>query len=222
MVAGNKEELEKQIEILETIDNTLITVYAEKTGMGRDVIEDLLSKETFYDAEQALKDGWIDEIVDKVDAKMAAEFEHLKPKYMSKLSEMFAKFKAELAGDSDDVTTPAVKAPEATTEPDETTPDETTLTLEDRVSNLDTKFDALTKLVSEFIGAVSEDSETAEAELKDKVKEEFTAMVETLSKSKGKTPSAADNGLNNDTPTYQPKFSVFKAKMAEIDKNTRK
>lgn len=212
LVQGNKEELAKQIEVLETIDNTLVTVYAEKTGMERKEIENIISKETFYDSQQALDAGFIDEIVDRVDAKMAAHYAQLNNKYMSKLSEFFAAFKA-------DAVEEIPETPEAVENQDDTL---TLESLSERMSNLDSKVDTLTDTVNGFVTAMADDESNAQDVIEGQVEAKFKALIASLPKTKGTTPSAADNGLNADTPSYVPKFAAFKAKMSEINKNTRK
>jgi len=56
---GNKEDLEKQAEILGQIDETLISVYAERTGLARDTLEEMLSKETWLTGKEAFEMGFV-------------------------------------------------------------------------------------------------------------------------------------------------------------------
>jgi len=65
-VMGNQKELEKQADILKSIDDTLINVYAEKSSIGTGEIEAMLSEETWLTSEDALAMGFVDEIINKV------------------------------------------------------------------------------------------------------------------------------------------------------------
>ncbi|WP_407094575.1 head maturation protease, ClpP-related [Ruoffia sp. FAM 24228] len=54
---GNKADHYKTINALETIDSSIVSVYAEKTGIDRDEITDWLSGETWFTAEEAVEKG---------------------------------------------------------------------------------------------------------------------------------------------------------------------
>jgi len=69
---GDQNELEKQIETLKAIDETLITVYQAKTNESRDQIEEWLDEEKWFTPEEAVEVGFASEIINKVDARMAA------------------------------------------------------------------------------------------------------------------------------------------------------
>lgn len=73
MAAGNSDELEKTIGLLDDIENQMITLYAKKTKLSRIEIKDLLTKETWMDAAMALDLGFIDKKKeDEQKKKMAA------------------------------------------------------------------------------------------------------------------------------------------------------
>lgn len=54
---GNKADHYKTINALETIDNSLVSVYEDKTGIDREVITDWLNGETWFTAEEAVEQG---------------------------------------------------------------------------------------------------------------------------------------------------------------------
>lgn len=60
---GNAEELEKYIEMLETVEEGIVSIYADRTGLSKDEINDLLAAETWMSAEKAVELGFADEIV---------------------------------------------------------------------------------------------------------------------------------------------------------------
>ena len=72
MADGNQKDLEKQIETLKTIDETLITVYQAKTGESREQVEEWMDDEKWFTADEAIEIGFVDEIINKVDSRMAA------------------------------------------------------------------------------------------------------------------------------------------------------
>lgn len=59
---GNKGELLEIVERLTEFDEKQISAYVDKTGMGRDDIEDLLNAERVISADQAKEFGFVDEI----------------------------------------------------------------------------------------------------------------------------------------------------------------
>lgn len=75
-VAGNKNELQKQIEMLDKIDNLLADAYVERTNKSREEVLALMEAETWFNGSEALEIGLVDTILDmpmtaKADIKMA-------------------------------------------------------------------------------------------------------------------------------------------------------
>lgn len=66
-MGGNQNELRDQIAILEQIDNTIINAYQAKTGLSEDQINQLIDKDTFIPADEALQLGFIDAIGEPLD-----------------------------------------------------------------------------------------------------------------------------------------------------------
>lgn len=63
---GNKEDIQKTLNALESIDKSIISIYKTKTGKSDEELEDMLKKETWFDCEKALENGFIDEIKETV------------------------------------------------------------------------------------------------------------------------------------------------------------
>ena len=60
--AGNKHEMQKTAEVLDTYDNALASAYIEKTGMDRAEIMRMMDTETWLTAQRAVELGFIDSI----------------------------------------------------------------------------------------------------------------------------------------------------------------
>ena len=56
-------ELKKDITMLEKIKQGIINAYAEKTGKGKEEISDLMTAETWYTGEEAVENGFCDEVM---------------------------------------------------------------------------------------------------------------------------------------------------------------
>lgn len=69
-VWGNKEEIKKVVDDLETVDNLIASIYTKKTGMDKTEVVNLMNENKWITAEEALNFGFITKIVDKV--KIAA------------------------------------------------------------------------------------------------------------------------------------------------------
>lgn len=222
MAMGNTAELEEQIDVLKIIDRTLVNVYASRTGKPVEEIEAIIDKDTFYDSDAALAFGWIDEIVDKVDAKMAAKFKSLNTINMSKLTDLYAKFR----GEGTDPAAPAAAAPAApAAEPEAAVDPMTVEELAITVEAMGQTVEQLRVLVEELIAGLAEEAAPAapaeEAKIEEIVEARFTALVKNLDKTAGKVP-AGNGGLSgSEADKYVPKWAAFKAKMAEIDARTR-
>ena len=63
MAMGNAKDMEKAIETLNEVKESIINAYAAKTGMRRSKISELMSNETWMNAKKALDYGFCDEIL---------------------------------------------------------------------------------------------------------------------------------------------------------------
>lgn len=57
---GDKSELSKTMNALETIDDSLIDIYKERTGKDYEVLSEYLAKETWFTADEAVSEGFAD------------------------------------------------------------------------------------------------------------------------------------------------------------------
>lgn len=62
-VQGNREEMERAIQLLDEVKESIINAYEEKTGLSRARISHMMNNETWMSAGQAFKLGFIDEIL---------------------------------------------------------------------------------------------------------------------------------------------------------------
>jgi ATP-dependent Clp endopeptidase proteolytic subunit ClpP len=62
LAVGDAEDMRKTAEVLDTITETIISAYQDKTGLERDDILELMEAETWMTAQDALDWGFIDEI----------------------------------------------------------------------------------------------------------------------------------------------------------------
>ncbi|MCD8048325.1 MAG: Clp protease ClpP [Clostridia bacterium] len=72
---GNRAEMEKAIETLDAVKESIINAYSAKTGLSHNKISSLMSNETWLDAKEALKLGFCDEILFTSDEKSGEEDE---------------------------------------------------------------------------------------------------------------------------------------------------
>lgn len=61
-VCGTADEMRSRADVLDKIETTLIEMYAEKTKLDAETIAEMLKKETWMTAKEALELGFIDEI----------------------------------------------------------------------------------------------------------------------------------------------------------------
>jgi len=72
MVIGNRNDLAESIVTLEQIDNAQIDIFEARTGLGRDKIEAFMDAETFLSANEAVKNGFADSVMDAASVDTAA------------------------------------------------------------------------------------------------------------------------------------------------------
>jgi ATP-dependent protease ClpP protease subunit len=70
---GTAEEMDHTAGTLRTIGESMINVYAKKTGLPRDEIRDLMNAETWFTAEDAVEKGFADEVRSVVKATASAD-----------------------------------------------------------------------------------------------------------------------------------------------------
>lgn len=68
MAYGNKDDLTQTAALLGKIDDSIIADYAKKTGKSRDEIVAWMSAETWFTADEALANGFVDSITDSAKA----------------------------------------------------------------------------------------------------------------------------------------------------------
>lgn len=59
---GNKKDLQKTLNALDKIDQSMLSVYEDKTGQSEDQIREWMDNETWFTAKEAVKYGFADEV----------------------------------------------------------------------------------------------------------------------------------------------------------------
>ena len=70
-MAGNQHDFREVADFLEQVNDNLVSLYAKKTRKGKKEIKEMMKAETWMNAETALKNGFIDEIVEPGSKKPA-------------------------------------------------------------------------------------------------------------------------------------------------------
>jgi ATP-dependent Clp protease protease subunit len=60
---GNADDMAKAIEMLETIEDGIMSLYVDRTGQSKDAVKEMLDAETWMSAEKAVELGFADEVV---------------------------------------------------------------------------------------------------------------------------------------------------------------
>lgn len=63
---GNAEEMQKTIELLETIEESIFPIYADRTGLSIEQVTELVNAETWMSAEKAVELGFADSLAKSV------------------------------------------------------------------------------------------------------------------------------------------------------------
>ena len=92
MGGGTKEHMEKQIEVLDKIDEIQLNIYSRRTKQPKEAIKSLMDKETYLTSKEAKKFGFVDKIIKP--QKIAANINF--DKMDNLLNDIKAKFKAML------------------------------------------------------------------------------------------------------------------------------
>lgn len=87
--AGNADELRETAETLDKIGASLKATYAARTGMDEAKLAEMLAKDTWISADEALSDGFATEVTDEVKAK--ASFDMARADLPENVRAVFAK-----------------------------------------------------------------------------------------------------------------------------------
>lgn len=67
---GDSEEMRKQADVLEKYKNSITETYLQKVNIDKEKLSELMDNESWLSAEEALKYGFIDEIIENVDIQV--------------------------------------------------------------------------------------------------------------------------------------------------------
>lgn len=202
---GNTEDLEKQAEILKTIDNTLIDVYSSRTGMDPKTIEQMMSEETWLSGREAFDQGFVGVLTNPIPAEAVAKaFVQLNNEKEMSLKTFFEKFRAEGEAPTEETTVATdqvIEEPQNKTSNEDEEEKEKEMKKNEGDHDKDKKnfvtreeFDALSNSIDKFAEMMSQFLETAENSAKsqeakmeeiqegitNKVESKFKAMVNSL------------------------------------------
>lgn len=59
---GNKQDIQKTLNALETIDDSILSIYSEKTGQTIDQLKDWMNKEKWFNADEAVEFGFANSV----------------------------------------------------------------------------------------------------------------------------------------------------------------
>jgi ATP-dependent Clp protease protease subunit len=62
LAMGNADDMKKAIEMLETVEDGIVTIYSERTGQTTEAIKTMLDNETWISADKAVELGFADEV----------------------------------------------------------------------------------------------------------------------------------------------------------------
>ena len=122
MAFGDSGEMQKAIEMLDEVKESIVNAYEIKTGMSRARISHLMDSETWMNANKAIELGFADDILEDKKKKCATDdvaFSFAaKSSEMRLLNKLEGKFKAKPVAISEPETTP-VTNPELETKPED-------------------------------------------------------------------------------------------------------
>ncbi len=78
--SGDKNAKNHDVELLSSVDESIINAYEHKTGQTREQLSDWMTKETWLNAQDAVKNGFADEVMFEDSAVIAASSSSIIPK----------------------------------------------------------------------------------------------------------------------------------------------
>ena len=71
---GDSEDLKKIIEMLETVEESIVPIYADRSGLSREEVQEMMDAETWMSAEEAVDKGFADQVGTKKTEEPASSF----------------------------------------------------------------------------------------------------------------------------------------------------
>ena len=98
-VSGEKSDMEKAAQLLETVERTLISAYVSKTGLGESEVSQMMAKETFMTAQETVDNGFADGLIEESQSiSLVAGFDNLSNSaFIEKLQKLKDKEESDLA-----------------------------------------------------------------------------------------------------------------------------
>lgn len=157
---GKVEDIEEKVKQMQALNENLINIYSEKTGMSKDDIKELLNAEKWMNAKEAMKNGFVTSIIKAPKLKnkeinMDAIINQINESELPKVS----KDTEDVEVTSDDTTVETVEVTEEQTTVEETketetTVEETTETTENNEVSTDVVEPTITNEVSDVNNSV--------------------------------------------------------------------
>jgi ATP-dependent Clp endopeptidase proteolytic subunit ClpP len=225
-VFGNKAQMRKQINALEKVETTMLSVYKAKTNISETEIEQMMARETWLSAHEALELGFVDEVLGAV--KVVAKYDlsgyqnktpeqilnTLNIDNLKKESTMSEDLKTWFVGQISDlkqmITGNATEEPQAKTEEAVQEPTVETATQEVNVDDLKAQLDSLTEERDNLSQKLSVQKEKSN-ESKEEMKTQFETMAQRIAKLEA-TPSVT---LAENEPQI---VETIKKELSEWDK----
>lgn len=76
LAIGNKADIKKTLNALETIDESIVDIYQEKTNLDREEISQMMAEETWFTAKDAVDKGFADKTKEKVETPKEPKVEN--------------------------------------------------------------------------------------------------------------------------------------------------
>lgn len=99
MALGTADEMRKTADVLDKTRDTIVGVYASKTGSSDEELLAAMSAETWYSADEALAAGFVDEVAGEMKVAACAEWQSLP--FMHAPETLFAEAEAPVADPQD-------------------------------------------------------------------------------------------------------------------------
>lgn len=201
-VFGNKAQMRKQINALEKVETTMLSVYKAKTNISENEIEQMMARETWLSAHEALELGFVDEVLGAV--KVVARYDlsgyqnktpeqilntlySNNPKEKSTMSEDLKTWFVGQISDLKNMITGNAEEPQVKTEETGQEPTAETATEEVNVDDLKAQLESLTNERDNLSQKLSVQKEKSN-ESKEEMKTQFDQMAQRIAKLEA-TPS---------------------------------
>ena len=211
-IRGNAEQVRQQAELLESISDEIANIYAERTGIDKEEVRDMMKKETWMSADEAISMGFADESFDTKTNNSMSILDRITKPSSDEAQERISALEASIESHDSQISLFQAKAEQAEAALQEAVTElESIKNEKDLAVALNADLEAKVSDLESKIVSLTEEAEAEKAELEEKAKETDEKVAAKASELLAATGHDAPVDLEGDKVSAMSHLEVFES-----------